>query len=109
MPRKKAEPVQDEQIVEPQVEQEEPGLDLLTSKQEVADELKMSLYQLEKFLRLYPFDCSGVPGKVGGRWRVYRADVHRWWRFVQRQELRHPEAKRMRPEEPPDLANLKGR
>lgn len=109
MPRKKTEPVQDEQIKEPQVEQEEPVLDLLTSKQEVADELKMSLYQLDKLLQRYPFHLSGAPGKINNRWRVERRYVHAWFRYVQRQELRHPEAKRMRPEEPPDLAGLKGR
>ena len=109
MPRKSSEPVAEEKTSELQEEQEEPVLDLLTSKQEVADELRMSLYQLDKILQRYPFDLSGVPGKIRGRWRVERKDVHRWWRYVKRQELRHPESKRLRPEEPPELASLKGR
>jgi|AACY02.16.fsa_nt_gi hypothetical protein len=113
MPRKKQDTVTQveiEQDVEQQTEQEpEPPMDLLSSKQEVADELKMSLYQLDKLLQRYPFEVSGVPPKVRGRWRVYRQDVHRWYRYVQRQELRHPDARRLRPEEPPELAGLKGR
>ena len=81
----------------------------LTSKQEVADELKMSTRQLSRWLAKYPFEGSGVAGKIMGRWRVNQGDVWRWFRFVQRQEARHPEARRMRPEEAPEIAGIRGR
>lgn len=84
-------------------------LDILSSAQEVADELKMSVRQLNRVLNKYPFGASGVAGKIMGRWKVCKADVHRWFRYVQRQELRHPDAIRMRPEEPPALTDIKGR
>lgn len=85
------------------------GGELLTSKQEVADVLKMSLTTFERLLQKYPFHHSGAPGKVQGRWRVMSAYVFRWWEYVQRQELRHPDARRLRPEEAPDLAEIRGR
>jgi len=88
---------------------DENTIDILSSRQEVADELKISLYQLYRMLNKYPFGMCGVSGKVMGRWKVTRADVHRWFRYVQRQELRHPDARRMRPEEPPALTDIKGR
>lgn len=81
----------------------------LSSKQEVADELKMSLRQFSQLLRKYPFNVSGVPGKIMGRWRVTRTDVCRWFRYVQSQEARHPDARRMRPEEAPEIAVISGR
>lgn len=84
-------------------------LKVLTCKQEVSDELRMSFYQLEKLLHKYPFQLSGVSGKLNGRWHVAVDDVWRWYRYVQRQELRHPESRRMRPEEPPDVAAIRGR
>lgn len=82
---------------------------LLTSKQEIADLLSMSQSTFDRYLRKYPFTMSGVAGVVNRRWRVFRTDVFRWWRHVQDQELRHPEARRMRPEEPPALAEISGR
>ena len=82
---------------------------LLTSKQEVADELGMSVRTFERYLQRYPFGVSGVPGTVRGRWRVQRAYVLAWWEYVQRQEMRHPEMRRLRPEEPPAVAEIKGR
>lgn len=84
--------------------------DILTSKQEVADELKMSIYQFSQLLRRYPFESGAqVAGKIMGRWRVTKDDAWRWHRYVQRQEARHPDARRMRPEEPPILTELSGR
>jgi hypothetical protein len=82
---------------------------VLNSQQEVADCLRLSIYQLESLLRRYPFLNSGVSGKVSGRWKVLEADVFRWFRFVQVQESRHPDSKRMRPAEPPELTGIKGR
>lgn len=84
-------------------------LEILSSKQEVADELKMSLHQLSALLKKYPFELSGVPSKIMGRWRVQKSDVARWFAYVQRQEVRHPESRRLRPEEPPALAEIRGR
>jgi hypothetical protein len=81
----------------------------LTSKQAVADELGMSVDTLTRFLRQYPFHHSGAPGVINGRWRVRRTYVILWWEYVQRQNQRHPDARRLRPEEPPDLAAIKGR
>jgi hypothetical protein len=88
---------------------DEPTPDILSSKQEVADELKMSLYQLDQLLRRYPFENCGAPGKIMGRWKVTKINVHAWFRYVQGQELRHPDARRLRPEEPPEVAGIKGR
>ncbi len=82
---------------------------LLTSKQEVADALGMSVRTFERYLQRYPFALSGAPGTVRGRWRVQRAYVLAWWEYVQRQEMRHPEMRRLRPEEPPTVAEIKGR
>ena len=87
----------------------DPALAILSSKQEVADELKMSMHQLCQLLQRYPFELSGVPGKILGRWKVTRSDVHAWFRYVQAQEMRHPEARRLRPAEPPELAWIVGR
>lgn len=84
-------------------------MEFLTSKQEVADELKMSLYKLDQLLRKYPFEKSGVPSKILGTWRMSRQDAYLWFRYVQEQELRHPDARRTRPAEPPELVSIKGR
>lgn len=83
--------------------------DLLASKQQVADVLGMSIRTFERYLAKYPFSCSGKAGVVNGRWRVFRTDVYAWWAYVQRQEARHPEIRRMRPEEPPVVRDIKGR
>jgi hypothetical protein len=82
---------------------------ILTSKVEVADELDMSVYQFNKLINKYPFDHSGVAGKISGRWRVTKEDAWRWFRYVQTQERRHPEARRMRPQEPPPVAEIRTR
>ena len=99
----------EETAPEPVQETPDPGLSLLNSKQEVADELKMSMYQLNALIKKYPFELCGVPSKIQGRWKVTKEDVARWFRHVQRQEMRHPMARRLRPEEPPEIANIKGR
>jgi hypothetical protein len=91
------------------VQEDRPVGVIFGCKQEVADALRMSIYQFEKLLRRYPFDVTGVSGKILGRWHVTQADVFVWYRHVQRQESRHPEARRMRPEEAPDLDQIKGR
>ena len=83
--------------------------DLLTSQQEVVDFLDMSRGKFQRLLIKYPFKASGVPGKVNGRWHVERKYVLQWWKHVQAQELRHPDSRRMRPEEPPDIANISAR
>jgi len=88
---------------------DEDAIDILSSAQEVADELKMGLRPFYRLVNKYPFGLCGVAGKIMGRWKVTRSDVHNWFRYVQRQELRHPDARRMRPEEPPELTELKGR
>jgi len=83
---------------------------ILTSKQEVADVLKMTVYQFNTLLRRYSFaDGSGVSGKLNGRWHVPKDYVLRWYRYVQTQEARHPDARRMRPVEAPELVGMKGR
>lgn len=87
----------------------EPVIEIISSKQEVADELKMHINTLEKYLKKYPFELCGVPGKIMGRWRLARSDVHRWFRYVQSQEFRHPDSRRLRPAEPPELSEIKGR
>jgi len=86
-----------------------PPSNVLTSQQEVLDELKMGQSQFIRLLRKYPFGCCGASGKLNGRWHVTREDVWRWHRYVQRQELRHPDARRMRPEEPPELGDIRAR
>ena len=83
---------------------------MLTSKQEVADELKMSIRHFSRLLQKYPFaDGAEVPGKIGGRWRVSVDDAWKWFFYVQAQELRHPDSRRMRPEEPPEISGIAGR
>jgi hypothetical protein len=82
---------------------------VLTSQQEVIDALKMGQSQFVRLLRKYPFGCCGSSGKLNGRWHVTVEDVWRWHRYVQRQELRHPDARRMRPEEPPDISDIRAR
>lgn len=83
--------------------------ELCTSRQEVADELQMSIHTFEGLVRKYPFNVTGVAGKINGRWRVAKDDVWRWFDYVQRQEIRHPESRRMRPQEAPELSAIKGR
>lgn len=83
--------------------------ELITSKQQVADTLGMSISTFDRYLGKYPFSNSGAPGKINGRWRVFKSYVFGWWAYVQRQEMRHPAARRMRPEEPPALQDIKGR
>lgn len=84
--------------------------DLLTSQLEVAEALGMSPKTLQRYLATYPWHLAGRPtGKVNGKWRVPRGDVLAWWEFVRRQESRHPEARRFRPEEPPTLRDIRAR
>lgn len=81
--------------------------DLLTSQVEVAEDLGMSTDTLERWLTKYPWDKAELPnGKPGGRWRVTRGDVRRWWAYVRRQETRHPSARIHYPEEPPALSRV---
>ena len=73
------------------------------------DELRMTRYKFELLLKKYPFKKSGRPGKVNNRWHVSKGAVRAWWNYVQQQEMRHPDARRMRPEEPPDLKKIRAR
>ena len=82
---------------------------VLTSVNEVAQELSISVKTLYTYLRKYPFEATGVSGKLNGRWHVPVEDVWRWYHYVKRQEVRHPDSRRMRPEEPPGLTEIKGR
>lgn len=82
---------------------------VLTSVNEVAEELSMSVKTLRSYLRKYPFCDTGVSCKLNGRWHVPAEHVWRWYHYVKRQETRHPDARRMRPEEPPALREIKGR
>jgi hypothetical protein len=100
MTTKKEKVLKKEEVIKPK---------LLTSKQEVADELKMSVYQFNQLLRRYPFCSSGAAGKLNGRWHIDVEYVWKWYEFVQRQEIRHPDARRMRPEEPPGLNEIRTR
>jgi hypothetical protein len=93
-------------------EPQEESPDMLTSQQEVIDYLQMSRGQFQRLLAKYPFVKSGAPGKINGRWHVERVKVRAWWELVQYQEaqaLRHPDMRRMRPVEPPELSSIKGR
>lgn len=81
----------------------------MTSKQQVADLLGMSVTTFTRYLAKYRFSCCGKAGVVNGRWRVFKSDVFAWWAYVQRQEARHPDMRRLRPEEPPVLQNIKRR
>jgi hypothetical protein len=38
-----------------------------------------------------------------------RVDVLAWWQCVRKQETRHPEARRFRPDEPPEVRNIRAR
>ena len=82
---------------------------VLTSQAEVLAELRMGREQFMRLLRKYSFDVTGKAGKINGRWHVRVDDVWRWHGYVQDQERRHPDARRMRPEEPPALRRIKGR
>jgi hypothetical protein len=105
MPRKKAAPK-----TEPTVDKKEEATEcILDCKQAVADELKLSVHRLDQLLNRYPFGRSGVAGKLNGRWHVLRKHVWRWYKYVQSQELRHPDSRRRRPVEPPDVQMIQGR
>jgi hypothetical protein len=82
---------------------------VLVGKKAIADELKMSEYQFGDLIKKYPFIVTGVSGKISGRWRVTVEDVWAWFRFVQGQESRHPDSRRMRPQEPPGIKSIQGR
>lgn len=82
---------------------------ILTSVIEVANELTVSVHTLYSYLRKYPFEETGVSGHLNGRWHVPAEDVWRWYRYIKRQEIRHPDARRMRPEEPPEIKKIRAR
>ena len=85
---------------------------ILSCKEDVAKKLGMSVQTLNLLVNEYPFEDIGIPAKIRGRWRVTELDVHRWFRYVQYKETekkRHPEARRMRPAEPPDIEDIQGR
>lgn len=84
--------------------------DFLTSKQSAADALQMGFQQFCKLLRKYPFHLgTGVSATVNSRWHVGRAQLFKWFGWVQQQELRHPDSRRMRPQEPPDVSGIETR
>jgi hypothetical protein len=95
--------------VNPEEAQNEAEVILLTSKQEVADFLRMSVRKCNGLLRKYPFIRSGVSGKVNKRWHVDSEYVQRWIGYVHKEESRHPDARRMRPAEPPGVFEIQGR
>jgi len=107
MPRGKAAPKKKETT---KTEEKTPTTqDVLDCKQAVADELKLSIYQFSQLLRKYPFNMSGCSGKLNGRWHVLCEDVWKWYRYVKSQELRHPDSRRRRPVESPEIQNIQGR
>jgi len=75
----------------------------------IADVLKMHPETLKEKLRKYPFNIKGSNGRVDGSWRVPKSYVLEWWTYVMKQDRRHPEARHMRPEEAPELQDIKGR
>lgn len=118
--KKKTEEVEQVEEQVEQVEQEvvesvkkqperQSAMEMIVGKKALASELKMSMSTLDRYLSKYPFEACGIPGKVMGSWRLDKADVYRWWRWVQSQELRHPDSRRLRPEEPPDIQSIVGR
>jgi hypothetical protein len=83
---------------------------ILTSAHEVAEELGIGIKPFFRLLRKYPFsNGTGVTGKLNGRWNVPAEYVHKWHRYVLRQETRHPDSRRMRPAEPPEMGDIQGR
>lgn len=100
----------DEKTESKKIKKEEPKPRILASKQEVADELGMGVKPFNRLLRKYPFfNGTGVTGKLNGRWHVPSEYVHIWLKWALKQESRHPESRRMRPSEAPDLKNIKSR
>lgn len=88
---------------------EDSVVEVFTSQQEVIDELRMGRKQFMSLIKKYPFYKCGSSGKLNGRWHVTKSDLWRWHGYVQKQELRHPESRRMRPEEPPELTDMRAR
>ena len=84
-------------------------MQLLVRKEEIAKYLRMHVNTLDKLLAKYPFELIGVAGKIMGMWRIPKNDVDRWFQFVREQEYRHPDARRMRPPEPPEVDDIVGR
>lgn len=81
----------------------------LSSLQEICDELRMGLKQFRNLEKKYPISKTGVPGKLNGRWHIPVDNLWSWYRYVQKQEIRHPDSRRMRPQEPPEIQDICGR
>jgi hypothetical protein len=84
--------------------------EILDSKQAILDFLKMGEKMFNVLHKKYPFiNAIGITGKVRGKFFVSAEQVRVWAAHVQHQETRHPEMRRFRPEEPPDIGAIKGR
>ena len=83
--------------------------EILTGAEEVAAHLGWHVNTLRKYAAKYPPSGTGFPAHLNGRWNVSKTDIEQWRAYVIRQESRHPESRRFRPEEPPEIAAIQGR
>ena len=81
--------------------------DLLTSRQELADFLGVSVWTIERWLAR----CAWPGGKLNGRFRCTRVQALAWLEELKQSQAKvHPESpSRLRPPDAPGLAAIKGR
>jgi len=83
--------------------------EIFTGAQEAADVLSISVHTLTKYAAKYPPGGNGFLTHLQNRWSGEVKDLLAWWRHVRIQEQRHPEARMMRPQEAPAIAEIQGR
>ena len=84
--------------------------DLFSSLQDILEFTGWSKTRFYKVHKKYPLiDAIGVTGQIYGRFCVTEDQIRIWLNYVQRQESRHPDMRRLRPEEPPGLIKIQGR
>lgn len=83
--------------------------EILVGADDAAAFLGWHVNTLRKYAAKYPPGGAGFPAHLNGRWNVNKADLLAWRDYVLRQESRHPESRLCRPEEPPSVADIRGR
>lgn len=83
---------------------------IITSKQELLDVVKMSARVFDPLVERYSFErLLGISAKINGRYHLTKRQALLWYKRMQHERCRHPEARRMRPMEPPDIDGIVGR
>lgn len=85
------------------------GDKILCGIDEVAAYLRIHPDTLRRYARKFPPMDADFLAKLNGRWHVKASEAMAWLDYVKRQIHRHPDSRRMRPEEPPEVAAIQAR